>query len=210
MRLRQFLSILFVTIPLWMLAQTYGSLTMENGLMDNTVTAFCQDDHGMMFLGNYRGVDRFDGSHVVNIPFEPNNDEESNCITAIVEEDKEHLLVGNADGLWRLDKRRLTLTRIFQKTIDCGVTALQVKRTKGRKGSKIIISTQLRLRNGQRHRQQFIRRLLAEDLQSTLLNASQTKRYSKRMGTTEKSRLLLQIFNQRQPMGELQILRSRL
>lgn len=44
MRLRQFLSILFVTIPLWMLAQTYGSLTMENGLMDNTVTAFCQDD----------------------------------------------------------------------------------------------------------------------------------------------------------------------
>ena len=143
MRLRQLLSILLVTIPLWMLAQTYGSLTMENGLMDNTVTAFCQDDHGMMFLGNYRGVDRFDGSHVVNIPFEPNNDEESNCITAIVEEDKEHLLVGNADGLWRLDKRRLTLTRIFQKTIDCGVTALQVKRTKGRKGSKIIISTQL-------------------------------------------------------------------
>lgn len=123
-------------------AQTYATLTTENGLMENFVTDIYQDTDGLMYLGTFRGVSRFDGQHVVNIPFRMKVENEINYITAIVAQDREHLLVGNAVGLWQLDKRHLTLTRVFDDDIDCGVTGMRVVAAKGSTPRKVIIETQ--------------------------------------------------------------------
>lgn len=122
-------------------AQTYATLTTENGLMENFVTVIYQDDDGLMYLGTFRGVSRFDGQHVVNIPFRMKVKNEINYITAIVPQDREHLLVGNGMGLWQLDKRHLTLTRVFNGDIDCGVTGMRVMAAKGNTPRKVIIET---------------------------------------------------------------------
>jgi len=123
-------------------AQSFGTLTTEDGLMDNSVTAFYQDADGLMYLGSFQGVSRFDGQHVVNIPFPlDEKNEEINYITAIASQDKEHLLVGNDRGLWQLDKRHLTLTRVFNKEIDCGVSAMCTEMVPGTATKRVIIET---------------------------------------------------------------------
>lgn len=122
-------------------AQSFGTLTTEDGLMDNSVTAIYQDGDGLMYLGSYQGVIRFDGQHVVNIPFPLEEKNEINYVTAIASQDNEHLLVGNDRGLWQLDKRHLSLRRIFNKEIDCGVSALQTEAVRGSETKKVIIKT---------------------------------------------------------------------
>lgn len=124
-------------------AQAFKSLTKEDGLMDNSISAFYQDANGLMYLGSFRGIDRFDGSNIVNIPFEIQNNTEVNYVTAIAGEDSRHLLVGNAVGLWRLDKRKLSLKRVYQKEIDCGVTAIYSKPSRtGKQKRTLWIATQ--------------------------------------------------------------------
>lgn len=149
--MKQIITILLALLPAILLSQNYGTLTMEDGLMDNAITCIYQDKSGITYIGTFRGIDRFDGQQIVNIPFEENGDKELNRITAITSEDAEHLLVGNATGLFRLNKRLLTLNRIFQKDIDCMVTAIK----KLPHGKKIEIDTQFGvycLKNGQLHK----------------------------------------------------------
>lgn len=90
-----------------------GSLTTEDGLSDGSVRSILRDRKGFVWMGTMRGVDRFDGSRVVNIPFgETFADGEQNAILSMKEEDDEHLLAWNISGKWRVDKRRLTIERI--------------------------------------------------------------------------------------------------
>lgn len=139
---RMLLFLVFILSTIQLSAQTFGTLTTEDGLMDNSVFAIYQDADGLMYFGTYRGLDRFDGSHVVNIPFAESSGKETDGITTIVARDREHLLAGNAEGLWQLDKRQLTLTRVFKDDIDCGVTALRLA-SKGKDGSRpVVIETQ--------------------------------------------------------------------
>ena len=91
-----------------------------------------------MYFGSFRGIDRFDGTKIINIPFPYNNDKEDNFVRTIVEEDAGHLLLGNNTGLWRLDKRKLSIKRIYEKEIDCQV--FDIKHTKSSKD--IIVKTQ--------------------------------------------------------------------
>lgn len=122
-------------------AQSFGTLTTEDGLMDNSITAIYQDTDGLMYLGSYQGVSRFDGQHVVNIAFPLEEKNEINYVTAIASQDNEHLLVGNDRGLWQLDKRHLTLTRVFKNEIDCGVSAIHAETVPGTVAKRVIIET---------------------------------------------------------------------
>lgn len=91
----------------------FGSLTVEDGLSDGTVQSIFRDRQGYVWLGTMRGIDRFDGSRIVNIPFDKTNvDDEEIQIVSIREEDYEHLMVMSNHGTWLLDKRHLTLSRI--------------------------------------------------------------------------------------------------
>lgn len=123
-----------ILLTIWLLLCTnavqaqkphYSSLTTEDGLQDNSVSAMLMDSDGFVFLGSPSGVDRFDGTCVINIPYPGKAHEETDRTTALAEENHEHLVVGNTAGLWRLDKRRLTLNRIFERQINAPVTGIQ-------------------------------------------------------------------------------------
>ena len=105
-------------------AQEVIRLTTEQGLSANSVKSFFRDSHGLMYIGTSVGVDRYDGERVVNIPF-PVDDVREDCwVSGMVEVDDGMLLVGNNIGLWSLDCRRLTLTRVFSDIINCEVENL--------------------------------------------------------------------------------------
>lgn len=124
--------------PLQRAGTAYGSLTQEDGLMDNSISYIFMDSRHLMYFGSFRGVDRFDGTKIVNIPFPGNNDKEDNYVRAIFEEDDGHLLLGNNIGLWRLDKKRPDIRRIYEKQIDCQVADIR----RSGKTNDIIIKTQ--------------------------------------------------------------------
>lgn len=102
----------------------FMSLSQEDGLQDNSISCIFMDSLHLVYFGSYRGIDRFDGMKIINVPFPNGNEDEANKVTAIVAEDAANLLVGNGSGLWRLSKREMRLIRIFQKEIDCKVTAI--------------------------------------------------------------------------------------
>ncbi|MBQ7471866.1 MAG: helix-turn-helix domain-containing protein [Prevotella sp.] len=94
-------------------AQNIHSLTLEDGLSDGSVYTVLRDTTGFVWIGTARGVDRFDGSRVVNTTFsDPSDLSENNHVVSIREDGREHLLVQTVKGWWRLDKRRLTLSRL--------------------------------------------------------------------------------------------------
>lgn len=124
--------ICFLLISLAMFAQKgmIGCVTSDDGLSGGNVSAIFKDSQGFVYFGTSAGIDRFDGSNVVNINFPQSENGDVAWVLAIVEEDSEHLIVGNIHGLWRFDKRALVLSPIFKDDIDCEVTSLQ-KSTNG-------------------------------------------------------------------------------
>ncbi|MDY4410843.1 MAG: hypothetical protein SPE56_08510 [Prevotella sp.] len=136
--MRNLLTLLLIALTLGSLRaqDDVMSLTTENGLSDNSVTAFLMDRSGYMFIGTQLAVDRFDGENIVSIGFDNQRASARNMVSAMVEEDDDHLVVGNGIGLWRLDKQRLKMKRIFADRIDGPV--IRMERYKG----KIYIQTQ--------------------------------------------------------------------
>lgn len=103
-----------------------GQMTMENGLSANSVKSIYRDSLGFVFFGTSVGVDMFNGFNVFPISF-PIEDKGELCwVSGMTEETPGgDLIVGNNAGLWRLDRIRLELTRIFDKDIDHEVTCVE-------------------------------------------------------------------------------------
>lgn len=122
-----------------------GSLTIEDGLSDGNVYSIFKDSKGYIWLGNTQGVDRYDGSQVVNILFSNDPDNIEHNVYCITEENGNFLLIGNKNGLWRLDKIRMSLARLYQKEITGEVTCIR------RAGNTFYIGTRMglfQLQNG--------------------------------------------------------------
>lgn len=104
-------------------AQTrqWGTLTEEDGLHSATVTSVLRDQYGFVFFGTEQGVSRFDGTHLLNIDFPENNTQRNLHVNTIMENDRETLLIGNNVGLWKVDRRHLSMRRVHQDVIDTEV-----------------------------------------------------------------------------------------
>lgn len=104
-------------------AQTrqWGTLTEEDGLHSATVTSVLRDQYGFVFFGTEQGVSRFDGTHLLNIDFPENNTQRNLRVNTIMENDRETLLIGNNVGLWKVDRRHLSMRRVHQDVIDTEV-----------------------------------------------------------------------------------------
>ncbi len=114
---------LLLTLPLYLTAQTrrLEPLTQEDGLRNPSVTSVLHDRHGFVFLGTEQGVSRFDGTNILNIDFPTGDTQRNMAVNTMAEQDGETLLVGNKAGLWRLDRRLLSLQRIHRETVDVEV-----------------------------------------------------------------------------------------
>ncbi len=99
-------------------------LTTEEGLSGGSVQRVFRDSRGYVYIGTMVGVDRFDGSNVVNIAFPLDGRSEKCWVSGIVETRGDGLIVSNKVGLWRLDRRTLQMTRIFEDEMNVEVTCM--------------------------------------------------------------------------------------
>jgi ligand-binding sensor domain-containing protein len=72
-------------------------LTMENGLIGNTVTSFAEDIQGNIWLGTHSGLSKFDGKNVVN--FTEINGLVNNKVSELLLDKKGILWVGTWNGV---------------------------------------------------------------------------------------------------------------
>lgn len=79
---------------------------------------------GYMYIGTALGIDRFDGTNVVNITCPGTDGQCLSWVRAIVDDGHGGLLLGTDRGLFRLDKRTFTFTRLFGKQLYFRVNAL--------------------------------------------------------------------------------------
>lgn len=114
---------MLLMLPLYLLAQTpqLGSLTQEDGLRSASVTSVLRDRYGFVFLGTEQGVSRFDGTNILNIDFPKGDAQRNLAVNTMVEQDGQSLLLGNKAGLWQLDRRSLSLRRIYRDAVDVEV-----------------------------------------------------------------------------------------
>lgn len=101
-------------------------ITTENGLSSNSVKTIYRDNFGYVYFGTSTGVDRYDGTKMVNISFPDKFKAEKCWVSSIVDVGYNHLLVGNNAGLFMLDKRTLAIRQVYERQIDCPVTRIVV------------------------------------------------------------------------------------
>lgn len=90
-------------------------LSNDNGLSNSSVTCICQDSSGMLWLGTWDGLNRYDGSEFRVYKFEPDNPNtiSNNVIRRIVEERAGVLWIATDYGINRLDVRSGRIDRFY-------------------------------------------------------------------------------------------------
>lgn len=81
------------------------SISEQQGLSDNRVTCFFQDDEGFMWIGSQDGLSRYDGSVVTPYKHRKNDSTSlaGNHVTAITADENKTLWISTLDGLCRYD-----------------------------------------------------------------------------------------------------------
>lgn len=89
-------------------------LTAEQGLLNNSVTAFCEDQYGFLWIGYDGGLDRYDGKELVHFSIDPFNPGSlSNpLIRSLLVDSKNRLWIGTQGGLFRYDYSNLSFIEI--------------------------------------------------------------------------------------------------
>jgi ligand-binding sensor domain-containing protein len=78
----------------------FERLTTQNGLSNNKVNCFIQDQRGFMWIGTNDGLNRYDGQYFTIFRKQQDNGSglSGNIITDLVEDKKEILWIATADG----------------------------------------------------------------------------------------------------------------
>ena len=84
----------------------FKHLTAENGLSSSTVTSILQDHKGLIWIGTYDGLNRYDG---LNFVVFKNNTSDStslgdNTVRTIIEDNAHNLFIGTQNGLCLYDR----------------------------------------------------------------------------------------------------------
>ncbi|MDY0349404.1 MAG: two-component regulator propeller domain-containing protein [Tenuifilaceae bacterium] len=93
----------------------FERISVEHGLSQGTVNAFCQDSHGFLWVATNSGLNRYDGvnfKHFITSTTDTSS-VSSDIITAIFEDSKQRLWIGTKDaGLNLYNRKTETFTRI--------------------------------------------------------------------------------------------------
>jgi len=96
--------------------QSFNNIGLESGLSNLSVSSFCEDDLGYIWVGTSRGIDRFDGNSFEHFFF---NEKDSSSlyndfITSLIVKDKQ-LFIGTINGLNKYDIEKEKMQRIGSK-----------------------------------------------------------------------------------------------
>ena len=100
----------------------FMSLTTGEGLSDLVVNKIYKDSQGYVWLGTGQGLDRFDGVRIKSVPI-PGENLNHKRVKALTDAQGD-LYMGNADGLFLLDRSSMKLERIKTDKIKGEVNAL--------------------------------------------------------------------------------------
>lgn len=111
----------FIAIQMKTYAQkaiTFNSLTIENGLSQNSVLTITQDKQQFMWLGTNHGLNRYDGSQFKTYLNDPTDSESvsSNSISCVFTDSKGRLWIGTSKGLNKYNEERDVFTRIIKNS----------------------------------------------------------------------------------------------
>src|SRR6476659_9220794 len=116
MLLRVIKLVLFVCIPCIATAQelNFKHLSLKEGLAQSPVTSMLQDDEGFIWIGNAKGLTRYDGYEFKNFKFNPKDSTSisHNMVKVIFQDDEKRIWVGTANGLNLYNKDLETFKRI--------------------------------------------------------------------------------------------------
>ncbi|MDR3652205.1 MAG: two-component regulator propeller domain-containing protein [Paludibacter sp.] len=102
---------------------SFRPITIDDGLSNFVVSAFYKDSTGFMWIGTDNCLDRFDGINFKHYYFNMSNINKER-VKAIVETRRNELYVGNARGLWKINRKTNQLVLYSPEFIDCAVNAL--------------------------------------------------------------------------------------
>jgi signal transduction histidine kinase/ligand-binding sensor domain-containing protein/DNA-binding response OmpR family regulator len=93
--------------------QSFNNIGLEGGLSNLSVSSFCEDNLGFIWVGTARGIDRFDGNSFEHFFF---NDKDTNSlyndfITSLAVKDKQ-LFIGTNNGLNKYDIEKEKMQRV--------------------------------------------------------------------------------------------------
>ncbi len=93
----------------------FSSLTLENGLSQNSVMSISQDQQQLLWFGTKHGLNRYDGYQfkVYKNNIKDTNSLSSDEITAVLSDSKGTLWVGTVNGLNRYDVKKDAFQRIY-------------------------------------------------------------------------------------------------
>ena len=106
--------------------QSFNIIGLEDGLSNLSISSFCEDDLGFIWVGTARGIDRFDGNSFEHFFY---SDKDSNSlfndfITSLVVQDKQ-LFIGTNSGLNKYDIEKEKMQRVgSEKTSYASLTVL--------------------------------------------------------------------------------------
>ena len=93
--------------------QSFNNIGLEDGLSNLSISSFCEDDLGFIWVGTARGIDRFDGNSFEHF-FYSDKDSSSlfnDFITSLVVNDKQ-LFIGTNSGLNKYDIEKERMQRV--------------------------------------------------------------------------------------------------
>lgn len=93
----------------------FNSLTIEDGLANNSVRCLLKDHKGIMWFGTHSGLSRYDGYSFTNYRAEPGTATrlQSNKIFSLVEDHHHDLWIGGFFGLEKYDRHTGTFSTTF-------------------------------------------------------------------------------------------------
>lgn len=102
---------------------SFKNIGLENGLSNLSVSSFCEDDLGYIWIGTSRGIDRFDGNNFEQFFFDDRDSSSlyHDFITSIIVKNKK-LFIGTNNGLNYYDIEKEKMHRIA--SINTSYTAL--------------------------------------------------------------------------------------
>lgn len=95
----------------------FNNLTLKDGLSQSTVNRIIQDNKGYMWFGTSDGLNKYNGHEFV-VFREIGNDQKSinsSFISALIEYDKDNILVGTSKGVSKINVVTNEVTRMFEE-----------------------------------------------------------------------------------------------
>ncbi len=102
---------------------TFRGLSVSEGLSDMLVSAIYKDSIGYVWIGTGSSLERFDGVHIKHYSLSGRH-EKLKRVNAIAEMSGNRMWMGNAMGLWQLDKKKNEWVLTASDTVNFGINSL--------------------------------------------------------------------------------------